>query len=243
MKKITVGIAMLVSATSAFAQTIPSSEPTASVGETQLVVELSPAQPTKLTQGTEVSLRLLRELTTKGKELKVGDRFDLELVDPLKLGTVTVIPAGSRAFGEIMSVRNKGMWGKSGKFDARLMHLRAGDRLIRLAGTFDDKGVQGGWGAAAASVLIVPVLGFFMTGTSAKVEAGTIIKGILDEDVQFSVSETPTSAPPETPASAPPKDNLNASVERFEEAKRQCSELGFKSASPAFGKCVLQLSR
>lgn len=146
------------------------------------------APANKLYQGTEVSLRLLRELTTKGKALKVGDRFDLELIDGLKVGTETVIPAGSRAVGEIMSVTNKGMWGKSGKFNARLMYLRVGDRNIRLGGTFDDKGIAGGWGAAATSYF-VPVAGFFMTGTSAKVEAGAVIKGFLDEDVPFVVNK------------------------------------------------------
>ena len=94
-----------------------------------------------------------------------------------------------------MSVRNKGMWGKSGHFDARLMHLRVGDRLIRLSGSFDDKGVAGGWGATAASVVVIPVIGFFMTGTSAKVEAGAIVKGALDEDVSFIVSEVQQSQP------------------------------------------------
>ena len=165
----------------------------------QPVATLGPAPPNKLSQGTEVSLRLLRELTTKHKALKVGDRFDLELVDPLKLGTVTVIPSGTRAVGEIMSVRNKGMWGKSGHFGARLMYLRVGDRNIRLGGTFDDKGVAGGWGAAATSAVVFLPAGFFMTGTSAKVEPGTIVKGFLDEDVPVSIDISQANQPVEAP--------------------------------------------
>lgn len=169
-------------------------------------VTLAPPALNKLQQGTPVSLRLLRDLTTKNKALKVGDRFDLELVDPLKLGTTTVIPSGTRAVGEIMSVRNKGMWGKSGHFDARLMYLRAGDRMIRLAGSFDDKGVAGGWGAAAVSGVVFLPAGFFMTGTSAKVAAGTIVKGMLDEDVPVVIdtaaAEKPLAAPSE-PAAVP----------------------------------------
>ena len=153
----------------------------------QPTVSLAPVQMNKIYQGTEISLRLLRELTTKGKALKAGDRFDLELVDPIKLGEATVLASGSRAQGEIMSVRNKGMFGKSGHFTARLMHLRVGERLIRLAGTFDDKGIAGGWGAAAAIYAAGP-LGFFVTGTSARVEAGSIVKGIIDEDIAVTVS-------------------------------------------------------
>jgi hypothetical protein len=160
----------------------------------QPTVSLAPVQMNKIYQGTEISLRLLRELTTKGKALKAGDRFDLELVDPLKLGEATVVASGSRAQGEIMSVRNKGMFGKSGHFTARLMHLRVGERLIRLAGTFDDKGIAGGWGAAAAIYAAGP-LGFFVTGTSAKIEAGTVVKGIIDEDIAVVVSTPNTNLP------------------------------------------------
>jgi hypothetical protein len=161
----------------------------------QTATALEPAPTIKFTQGTEVSLRLLRDLTTKGKALKVGDRFDLELVDPLKIGPVTVVPSGTRAVGEIMSVRNKGMWGKSGKFNARLMHIVVGERNIKLGGTFDDKGVAGGWGAGAVSAIVFLPAGFFMTGTSAKVEAGTIVKGFLDQDVPVSIDEQVANQP------------------------------------------------
>ena len=54
-----------------------------------------------------------------------------------------VIPAGSPATGEVTDVRRKGMWGKSGRITARVLNVRVGDRLIRLTGTFDDKGVLG----------------------------------------------------------------------------------------------------
>jgi hypothetical protein len=181
-----IGFAAALIASSATAQPAVVEQPAAT---------LMPAPMNKLTQGSEVSLRLLRELTTKDKALKVGDRFDLELVDSLKLGAVTVIPSGTRAVGEIMSVRNKGMWGKSGQFNARLMYLRIGDRNVKLGGTFDDKGVAGGWGAAAASAIVFLPAGFFMTGTSAKVEAGTIVKGFLDEDVPVSINESVANQP------------------------------------------------
>lgn len=186
----------------------PAISQTAAIGVApQPTVVLAPAPLNKLTQGTPVAMRLLRELTTKDKKLKVGDRFDLELVDPIKLGAVTVIPSGTRGVGEVMSVRNKGMWGKSGHFDGRLMYLRVGDRQIRLSGSFDDKGVAGGWGAAGATLLaapILPIAGFFMTGTSAKVEAGTIIRGYLDEEVPVMINEADASRPLTASQSAEP---------------------------------------
>lgn len=79
----------------------------------------------------------------------------------------TVIPAGTPGMGEITSVRNKGMWGKSGSFSGRVIFIRVGDRQIHMTGTFDDKGHAGGGAAVATSALVFLPAGFFMTGTSA----------------------------------------------------------------------------
>ena len=146
------------------------------IGGSQQTLVIGGPAPAQLNQGTEFSVRLVRELTTKDKALHVGDRFDLETVDPVKLGSVTVFPSGTRAVGEITSVRNKGMWGKSGKFQARLLFLRLNDRNFKITGQFDDKGKGGGWGAGLTSAIVFLPAGFFMTGTSATVPAGAIIK-------------------------------------------------------------------
>jgi hypothetical protein len=137
--------------------------------------------------GTEVPLRLDQELTTKGKQLRVGDRFHLETSEPVMVQGVSVIPVGSPAVGEITDARNKGMWGKSGHLAARILYVTVNGRQIRLSGAFDDKGVAGGVGAVAVSTLVFLPAGFFMTGTSARVPAGSIIKSFVDEDVPLSM--------------------------------------------------------
>ena len=76
------------------------------------------------------------------------------------------------------------MWGKSGRIEARVLNVRVGDRTIRLTGTFDDKGVTGTAGVVAA-VALVPVAGFFVTGTSASIPAGAGVKAFLDEDLKI----------------------------------------------------------
>lgn len=176
--------------------------PATSVVQQQTLVIGGPA-PAQLNQGTEFSVRLVRELTTKDKALHVGDRFDLETVDPVKLGSVTIFPSGTRAVGEITSVRNKGMWGKSGKFQARLLFLRLNDRNFKITGQFDDKGKGGGWGAGLTSAIVFLPAGFFMTGTSATVPAGAIIKAYLDEDVPVVVASSVPLPVAVTPASEP----------------------------------------
>ena len=140
-----------------------------------------------LRTGTEVPLRLSEELTTQGKKLRVGHRFRLETAAPVIVQGVTVIPVGSPAVGEVTDVRNKGMWGKSGKLNARVLYVTVNGRQIRLTGAFDDKGVAGGVGAVAVSAIVFLPAGFFMTGTSAKVPMGTSVKAFVDEDVMLSL--------------------------------------------------------
>lgn len=93
-----------------------------------------------------------------------------------------VIPAGSPATGEVTEVRNKGMWGKSGRINGRVLYVRANGRQIRMSGQLDDKGTTG-TAAVVGSLVIIPIAGFFMTGTSANIPLGTPVTAFIDEDV------------------------------------------------------------
>lgn len=167
------------------------------------VVEAAPAQNI-LRAGTEVPLITREELTTKKKKLRVGQRFQMEVAQNVTANGVTVIPAGTPAVGEVTEVRNKGMWGKSGYIGARVVSIRMGDRTFRVSGTFDDKGVTG-TGGVVASIALVPLAGFFTTGTSAFIASGSGVKGFLDEDIVFHASQPQVielPAPAQTPAAA-----------------------------------------
>ena len=210
------GAAFLITcATPAFAQTeaVPAVSPAVATPVAPPVA--APATTNAvLRTGTEVALRLSEELTTQGKKLRVGNRFRLEMSEPVIVQGLTVIPAGSPAVGEITDVRNKGMWGKSGRLVARLLYVTVNGRQIRLTGAFDDKGVAGGVGAVAVSAVVFLPAGFFMTGTSAKVPMGTVVKGFIDEDVPLTiaaqavaplkvVAPEPVGVPAPTAAAAP----------------------------------------
>ena len=144
--------------------------------------------------GTPVVLRLTEGLTTEHKALRIGQRVQMEVVEAVTINGMTVIPAGSPATGEVTDVRNKGMWGKSGRIGARALFARVGDRQIRLTGSFDDKGVTGTAGVVAA-VAFVPVVGFFVTGTSARIPVGSQVKAFLDEDLVVASSVAPAITP------------------------------------------------
>jgi hypothetical protein len=149
-------------------------------------------------------MRNMTDLTTNGKHLRVGQRVALEVAESVRLNGQVVIPAGSPGVGEITTVRNKGMWGKSGGITARVLYLRVGDRQIRLSGTFDDKGVTG-TAAVVGAIVLIPVVGFFTTGTSAKIPVGTPVSAFLDEDV-------PVAFAAGTPAEAPLQATTEAAV-------------------------------
>jgi hypothetical protein len=166
----------------------------------QAVILSSPAESV-LRAGTEVPLRMLETVNSNNKSLREGARVRLEVAQPIMLGNSVVIPSGSPATAEITEVRRKGMWGKSGRIEARVLNVRVGDRLIRLSGTFDDKGVTGTAGVVT-SIALVPLAGFFVTGTSANIPAGSGVKAFLDEDLRIAVAPA-APAPILAPAAAP----------------------------------------
>ena len=132
--------------------------------------------------------------------------MQLETAEPVMLNGVIVIPAGSPVTGEVTDVRNKGMWGKSGRINARVLYLRANGRQVRMTGTFDDKGTTGTAGVVGA-IAVLPVAGFFITGTSANIPTGAPVSGFIDEDIPVLMSGVQPApmivAPAAVPAAAP----------------------------------------
>lgn len=154
-----------------------------------------------LREGTEIRLATITELGSKHS--KVGQRFDLEVTDPVMLEGQVVIPAGARAVGEVTRVKKKGMWGKSGKVDVQLLYVKVGDRQVRITGNADDKG-KAGTAGVVASLVVIPVAGFFVTGTSAVIPPRTPVTGYLDEDIPVVFAGKPTGpAPVVIPAAEP----------------------------------------
>jgi hypothetical protein len=171
----------------------------------QVVPSIAPPTQAVLRAQTPVQLRLGEELTTKKKAVRVGQRFHLEVAEPVSVNGVVVVPVGTPATGEVTEVRNKGMWGKSGYINARVVSMRVGDRSIRLTGTFDDKGITGTGGVVAA-VATIPLLGFVTTGTSAFIPMGMQVKAFVDEDVPLAFSASsiaPMAVTAPTPMAAP----------------------------------------
>lgn len=188
--------ALLVGAMPAVAQTAPAATLAPAPATAPVTVASAPVGDSNvLRSGTEIALKMSETITTKGKKLVAGYLAHLEVMDDVLVNGVVVIPKGSPAIAEVTDVRNKGMWGKSGKINARLLYVTVGDRKIRLRGVFDDKGVTGTAGVVAA-IAFVPIAGFFTTGTSATLPMGAGVKGFVDEDVSLVVGTPAAVAEP-----------------------------------------------
>lgn len=199
-------VALLLGSTAANAQQTatptPAPAPTTVVA-TPLISQPGPDAATRILRGgAQVRVRFLHEITTEDRAAHVGDRVRLEVSEDIIADGVTVIPQGTPVVGELTGVRNKGMWGRSGRVEGRILNMQLGGRTIRMSGAFDDRGVTGTAGVVAAAVLI-PVVGFFVTGTSARIPAGGQVSAYLDEDVQFAVTPAVAPAPISVAAPAP----------------------------------------
>jgi hypothetical protein len=144
-----------------------------------------------LPQGTRIRLRTLSQLSSKDN--KVGDLVDLEVAEEILLDGRVVIPRGSSASGDVSLVKKKGMWGKSGKLEARVLSITVGGRRIPVRGQVGDKG-DTGTAAVVGSILVLPLAGFFVTGTSAILPAGTGASATLENDLPVVFAQAPAPA-------------------------------------------------
>lgn len=170
---------MLLLAAPISAQTLVSPTPTQSQS---VAIVPQHAAGNVLRSGAPVPVVLSEALTTKGKRLKVGQLVQLEVAQDVLLNGQVVIPARSPVEGVLTEVRNKGMWGKSGAIRLHIRSVSINGVNIRLKGDMDSRGQTGTAGVVGALV-VLPVAGFFVTGTSAEMPLNMPGRAFLDQDI------------------------------------------------------------
>jgi hypothetical protein len=174
---------LLAAPVSVYAQTVvtPQPSPTAIQGQNIAVVqELQVGNV--LRAGAPIPVVLSQALTTKGKNLKVGQIIQLEVAQDVLLNGRVVVPARSPVEGVLTHVRNKGMWGKSGAIALQIKSVNINGSTIRLKGDMDSRGETGTAGVVGA-IAIMPIAGFFVTGTSAEMPLNMPGRAFLDQDI------------------------------------------------------------
>jgi hypothetical protein len=166
------------------------------------VATLTPPAAGVLPSNTDVLLRMDQELNSK--TTKVGDRFNLTVVNDVLINGLVVIPAGTRGVGEVTYHTKKGSFGKSGKMEIELKHLELGGRRIPITGKYRQEG-EGGTTATVATAVLVGVFSAFVTGKSAIIPQGRELLAQTDEAIAYDPALAPKPAvlPATVPAAAP----------------------------------------
>lgn len=162
--------------------------PVAIAAEPVTAMAAAPAIPAlMLRRDTPVHFMVVSEVTTKTH--LAGHRFKLRVDKPVIIDGVTVIPVGATAWGEVLAAKKSGNVGKGGSLEARLLYIENGAFRIPISGTNSAKGASGG-GETALGILALGPLGLFAKGNNAKIKAGELMTGFVEEDTEF-----PRSAP------------------------------------------------
>jgi hypothetical protein len=168
-----------------------------------------------LPANTEVLLSVSQEVTTKGRTWSEGDNFNLSVVHDVMLGDYIVIPAGSRAVGRITWMTSKGMFGKSGKMDIELEYVTVNGRRIDLEGTYRQEG-EGNTVATVAGVVVVPVVGFFITGKSGRIPQGRELMATTENDIELAIPASAVQSEVAPLASTAPAGGAPMTVQQAE---------------------------
>jgi hypothetical protein len=149
-------------------------------------VVVAPAAPPPgevlVERDTLVRLMVLNEVSTR--TAKPGDRFVLRVDEPVTIGGTTVIPVGTKAWGEVLDAEKSGSIGKAGRIAARLLFIDAAGAQIPISGDTKTKGEKGttqvGFG-----VLGLGPLGLLAPGNNARLKAGEIFSAYIETDMLF----------------------------------------------------------
>ena len=154
--------------------------------ETAAAVEPAPVAPAKLIlpKGTMVRLMVTKEVNSRDNH--AGDRFALRVDEEVRVGGVTIVPIGTKGYGEVVDSEGSGAVGKSGKLNARLLYLDLNGRHIELDGDRHSAG-SGGTGQVVGGVVAFGVFGLLMKGNNASLKAGEILNGYTLSDAEFDV--------------------------------------------------------
>lgn len=136
----------------------------------------------RLPAGTQIRFVTLADLHSKS--LIQGQRFSLTVAEDVIIGTAVAIPRGTPAVGEVESLSEKGMFGKSAKFVLRPLFIELGGRRVNLDGANPQRGKRAVTEAAITTVL-TGGLGVFITGKSAKLPAGSTLYGWVRDDAMI----------------------------------------------------------
>ncbi len=161
------------------------------------VLSLTPAalaDQFKLTEGTEVRLKVLDRLSSKLNHN--GDEVRFEVIENVLApdGKTILIKQGTAARGTVIQAHEKGMMGQKGELSITTHSTKdVNGNSIRIRGTFQQDG-HGRLGPVVALSLIVTPLFLLMHGKDADISSGAVISAFTDEDKLVDVNTATVQA-------------------------------------------------
>lgn len=139
-----------------------------------------PARGIKISDGTEVNLKLLDRLSSASA--KVNDRVRFEVVDDVTINGVVAIAKGAEGVGSIFEASQKKSFGRSGKLNFTIDAVKAIDGgNVRLRASKTNKGNES-YGKAGVITILTGPFGALVKGKDVELEPGTQYTIYIDGD-------------------------------------------------------------
>jgi len=148
----------------------------------------SGARMVKVPEGTEMEIQFDEKLSSA--TASSGDRFVISLRENVKLADGTIIPAGYRGRGEVISAQKRGFVGKAGELNVRLDYIRVGETRLKLRASKAAEG-KGSLGAAVALTVLFGPLGLLARGANIEIPRGQLMTVYADTDAELALPLPP----------------------------------------------------
>jgi hypothetical protein len=131
-------------------------------------------------EGTEIRIKVIEPLSSE--TAIEGNIFEVEVANDVVISGQTVILAGSRGQGEVVSVRKKTFIGNAGDIDVKIKFVNVGDKSVPLRAQRvkpeDDK-----HGVSGIIATLVDTMSYFKMGNDKVIKPGQIVLAYVDEEV------------------------------------------------------------
>ncbi len=139
-----------------------------------------------------MALRIDQNLSSKSA--KRGDKFSISLANDLWVENRIVVPVGTKGLGEVVHASGKGFGGRAGELIVTARYLEHGGRQIRLGHFRLSAAGSNNATAALLATAAAPIVGVFVTGTSAYIGLGQLAQARLAEDFPLTVEPSSNTA-------------------------------------------------
>ncbi len=167
-------------------------------------ISFSQATQVKLTEGTEVRLKLMEAMNSGAAQN--GQTVSFQVLDEVRVDGAVVITEGAAAWGTVVEAEEKKRMGRSGKLAIRVDYVKAVDGTkipLRATSVNQAKGRGTAVGIATGATALVfwPAAPFFllMKGKNVELPRGQHLPAFVDGDriVKVLAAEPTLTSPPE----------------------------------------------